>query len=148
MTHVTCRLTAKNRDQLRNPTLGNRVWATFLPRSRIVIVKSALRPRRTVQYSTSSRRAGRDKIAATRVHVVDENRVAKTLNLITRHRPCHARTSAPRRHSSRDYTYEVKFFQTGKIQFAIKTASAMKPKVSWKSNTLKDVPELTVFVGN
>ena len=33
MTHVSCRLTAKNRDQLRNPTLGNRVWAafTFLP---------------------------------------------------------------------------------------------------------------------
>ena len=29
MTHVTCRLTAKNRDQLQNPTLGNRVWATF-----------------------------------------------------------------------------------------------------------------------
>jgi len=30
MIHVTCRLTAKNRDQLRNPTLGNRVWATVL----------------------------------------------------------------------------------------------------------------------
>jgi len=29
MTHVTCRLTAKNRDQLQNPTIGNRVWATF-----------------------------------------------------------------------------------------------------------------------
>ena len=29
MTHGTCRLTAKNRDQLRNPMLGNRVWATF-----------------------------------------------------------------------------------------------------------------------
>jgi len=29
MTHVTCRLTAKNRDQLRNPTLGNRVRVTF-----------------------------------------------------------------------------------------------------------------------
>ena len=31
MIHVTCRLTAKNRDQLRNITLGNRVglWATF-----------------------------------------------------------------------------------------------------------------------
>jgi len=28
MTHVTCRLTAKNRDQLRNPTLDNLVWAT------------------------------------------------------------------------------------------------------------------------
>ena len=29
MTHVTGRLTAKNRDQLWNATLGNRVWATF-----------------------------------------------------------------------------------------------------------------------
>ena len=29
MTHVTCRLTATNRDQLRKPMLGNRVWATF-----------------------------------------------------------------------------------------------------------------------
>ena len=29
MTHVTCRLTAKNRDELRNPTLGNQVWAAF-----------------------------------------------------------------------------------------------------------------------
>ena len=28
MTYVTCRLTAKNRDQLRNPTLSNRVRAT------------------------------------------------------------------------------------------------------------------------
>ena len=27
MTHVTCRLTAKNRDQLRNHALGNRVRA-------------------------------------------------------------------------------------------------------------------------
>jgi len=47
MTHVTCRLTAKNRDQLRNPTLGNRVWATFTflthqtaPRSRAAAVHS------------------------------------------------------------------------------------------------------------
>jgi len=33
MTHVTCRLTAKNWDQLRDPTFGNRVWAayTFYP---------------------------------------------------------------------------------------------------------------------
>jgi len=29
MTHVTCRLTAKNQDQLWNPMLGSRVWATF-----------------------------------------------------------------------------------------------------------------------
>jgi len=29
MTHITCRLTAKKRDQLRNPTLCTQVWATF-----------------------------------------------------------------------------------------------------------------------
>jgi len=29
MTHLICRLTAKSWDQLRNPTLGSRVWATF-----------------------------------------------------------------------------------------------------------------------
>ena len=29
MTHVTCSMTAKNRDHLRNPTLDNGVWATF-----------------------------------------------------------------------------------------------------------------------
>jgi len=29
MTHVTCKLTAENRDQLRDPTLDNRLWATF-----------------------------------------------------------------------------------------------------------------------
>ena len=30
MTHVTCRLTAKNRNQLQSPTLGNQVRATFI----------------------------------------------------------------------------------------------------------------------
>ena len=30
MTHVTCRLTAKNRDQLRNPAFGSRVRASFM----------------------------------------------------------------------------------------------------------------------
>jgi len=29
MTHVTCRLNAKNRDQLQNPTHDSRVWASF-----------------------------------------------------------------------------------------------------------------------
>ena len=42
MIHVTCRLTAKNRDQLRNITLGNRVWATFFnitgPRASVIII--------------------------------------------------------------------------------------------------------------
>ena len=30
LTHITCRLTAKNRDRPLNPTLGNQVWATFI----------------------------------------------------------------------------------------------------------------------
>ena len=30
MTHITCRLIAKNWDQLRNPKLCNRIWATFI----------------------------------------------------------------------------------------------------------------------
>jgi len=34
MTHVTCRLTAKNRDQLRNPMPSNRAWATVYTYSR------------------------------------------------------------------------------------------------------------------
>ena len=29
MTCVICRLTANNQDELQNPMLGNRVWATF-----------------------------------------------------------------------------------------------------------------------
>ena len=39
LTHVTCRLTAKNRDQLRNPTLGNRLWTTFVPIFSVAIYK-------------------------------------------------------------------------------------------------------------
>ena len=31
MIHATCRLTAKNRDQLQNHTLSNRIWAIYLP---------------------------------------------------------------------------------------------------------------------
>jgi len=42
MTHATCRLTAKNRDQLRNPTLGNRVWATFISPSKAVFTVDEL----------------------------------------------------------------------------------------------------------
>ena len=64
------RLTAKNRDQLRHPTLGNLVWAGFFvpcsqtpnenrqelvrhPRaiSRVVAVPALPRPRRTVALS-------------------------------------------------------------------------------------------------
>ena len=37
MTHVTCRLTDKDRDLLRKPTLGDRVWATFIIVTIIII---------------------------------------------------------------------------------------------------------------
>jgi len=43
MTHVTCRLIAKNRDQLGNPTLGYRVWAAFT-----AVCRSASRSARTL----------------------------------------------------------------------------------------------------
>ena len=46
MTHVTCRLTAKNRDQLRNPTLGNGVWATF-------VIKRFIHKRKVVPFLLS-----------------------------------------------------------------------------------------------
>ena len=35
--HVTSRLTAENRDQLQNHTLGNRVRATFFYRVRLAV---------------------------------------------------------------------------------------------------------------
>ena len=37
MTHVTCRLTVRNRDQLLNPALGNRVWAAFTFYTRLLL---------------------------------------------------------------------------------------------------------------
>ena len=56
MTHVTCRLTAKNRDQLRNPTLGNRAWATYLfvrggAMSRGAVVQSPSPPQPGLMHS-------------------------------------------------------------------------------------------------
>ena len=41
MTHITCRLTAKNRDQFRNPTLGNR--ATFIVSPSPALLPSVVR---------------------------------------------------------------------------------------------------------
>ena len=38
MTHITCRLTAKNRDQLRDPTFCNTVWANFFKTFLVVVV--------------------------------------------------------------------------------------------------------------
>ena len=49
MTHVTCRLTAKNRDQLRNPTLGNRVLAPFLQASLVECYSNHMITRISIQ---------------------------------------------------------------------------------------------------
>jgi len=42
MTHVTCRLTAKNQHQLQNLTLGNQVWATFLTPVQLFVERGKL----------------------------------------------------------------------------------------------------------
>ena len=55
MTHVTSRLIAKNRDQLRNPTLGNRVWVTF---TFLLILQLLGRPRHLSGGSTLCTSAG------------------------------------------------------------------------------------------
>ena len=49
MTHVTCRLTAKYRDQLRNPMLGNRICVLPLP-FRTVVGRQQLHA--TARHST------------------------------------------------------------------------------------------------
>ena len=53
MIRVTCRLTAKNRDQLRNPTLGNRIWATFFAWS-VDFGKGALTIREVANHCCNS----------------------------------------------------------------------------------------------
>ena len=54
MTHGTCRLTAKNRDQLRNRTLGNRVWATFTFQSLNCVARSHSFTRREMPASPAT----------------------------------------------------------------------------------------------
>jgi len=44
VTHVTCKLTAKNRDRLRNPTLGNRVWATLVQQLVVLLLQTTEMP--------------------------------------------------------------------------------------------------------
>ena len=56
MTHATCRLTAKNRYQLRNPTIGNRVCSWPLCSN----IKSSIKSEKP--YTTYRRRAARREI--------------------------------------------------------------------------------------
>jgi len=55
MTHVTCRLTAKNRDQLRNPTPGSLVWATFFTWSVAVPAMPGAKGPKTLKGAQSDR---------------------------------------------------------------------------------------------
>jgi len=58
MTHVTCRLTAKNRDQLRNPTFGNQVWATVFY---LIALKFSL-PQCLAKNKKTAAKVGADQI--------------------------------------------------------------------------------------
>jgi len=53
MTHVTCRLTARNRDQLRNPAIGNRVRASFTFTAEIKLESAPASRRRRRRKATS-----------------------------------------------------------------------------------------------
>jgi len=78
MTHITCRLTAKNRDQLRNLALGNRVWATFftfliiltgtsgLPFTRADLLPAVPHKEEKVKAMTEDAEPIRSKIVASR----------------------------------------------------------------------------------
>jgi len=72
MTHATCRLTAKNRDKLRNPTLGNRVWATFF------IWRKLIYPINLVKALPSERRWHTLSVAKFSSHTASEQ-LRKTL---------------------------------------------------------------------
>ena len=80
MTHVTCRLTAKNRDQLRNPTLGNRVWTTF---TFLIQDTQYSAPGRTAQYCDEPVCLSADTSHEPHVH---------TLTVITYHWKCSYKT--------------------------------------------------------
>ena len=54
MTDVTCRLTAKDRDQLRNPTLGNRVQASFDLSYKIILARLFCAPYPAAPGATAS----------------------------------------------------------------------------------------------
>ena len=54
MTHVTCRLTAKNRDQIRNPTLGNRVCTCVFVLDTLLSIAETDEPIRDVVWGLDS----------------------------------------------------------------------------------------------
>ena len=65
MTHVTCRLTAKNRDQLQNPTLSNRAWTTFIFNHTELTSSRGLQVRISLEGDGSGEAAGTDAAAWT-----------------------------------------------------------------------------------
>jgi len=66
MTYVTCRLTAKNRDQVLNPALGSRVWANlFTPR--IDVCCPSVRPSARLSHAVLTRYEARDSYSRQQV---------------------------------------------------------------------------------
>jgi len=78
MTHVTCRLTAKNWDQLRNPTLGNRVWAAFL--------HADSRERRLIRPTPSQGHRSSVNVTGGKVDAVDYCAIINTLACLLTHK--------------------------------------------------------------
>ena len=74
MTRTNCRLTAKNRDQLRNPTLGNRVRATFTFLPRLVILQLVSHQPVASRQSTQGQRPRAVRFAGDKQHQVERRR--------------------------------------------------------------------------
>jgi len=68
MTHVTCRLTAKYRDQLLDPTLDNRVWASFTFTFSLVVTWLVLSGKAGGAYSYRTNRTDRERFSTRHWH--------------------------------------------------------------------------------
>ena len=99
MTRVTCRLTAKSRDQLWNPTLGSRVWATFFLISRRtsytnVPAVEASRVWLKIDFAGSTWGFQRARTSSG----VKLNKSSQNWNIVTRSWPRPRSSRRPRRH--------------------------------------------------
>jgi len=84
MTHVTDMLTAKNRHQLLNPTLGDRRWA------RVAFLPSLSSPTFSLQspVARGNESLGGCKAASSERHVRRETRTRRASNLYAAAVPC------------------------------------------------------------
>ena len=114
MTHVTCRLTAKNRDQLRNPTLGSKY--TNLYKYSYLLTYSLTPPQQW----------GRTSLV---VSVVAEN-----------HRCASVRTVATIWPHAAEVHVHMQWFMAGRLR-SLARAYFMAPRRVWSSSDAKPSPE-------